>query len=442
MKQTQLHPISIVPARGPVVGYACLILLLTFAGCEQKEPAKPGEAPAPPAAASRPDALAGGPFPTLLVSQAQFVWETGADGKRTPKPGDAVLMIVRKTPEGWQTTSLEDPESRVFHGAVPVAWKGEPAGFLTLGGTDAVLRQWHHADGRWHQKTLWRPNFGGTWSRLRDLAIGDVTGDGADDLVLATHDQGVVAVLQRAETGWSVTELDRKPRVFVHEVEIADIDGDGRNEFFATPSEPNQATGLSQPGHIMMYRHDGTAFHGTVVDEPKGTHVKEIMAVDARGGGRPSLFAAVEARMELRDGKPVMVNPVEIREYRWEDGGFSARVVATLPDRQCRFLSPGDVDGDGKTDIVATGAESGVWVLRQEETGAWTADRIDAESSGFEHAALVADLEGDGKYEIYVASDPQQELRRYEWNGDRFERQAVVKIPEDRITFSLAAGRF
>lgn len=442
MKQTQPHPIPIVPMRRPVFRYACLTLLLTFAGCEPKEPAKPGEAHALHAAASRPDALEGGPYPTLLVAQAQFIWETDAAGKRTPRPGDAVLMIVRKTPEGWQTVTLEDPDSRVFHGAVPVAWEGEPAGFLTLGGTDAVLKQWHHADGQWHQTTLWRPNFGGTWSRLRDLAIGDVTGDGVDDLVLATHDQGVVAVLQRAETGWAVTELDRKPRVFVHEVEIADVDGDGRNEFFATPSEPNLATGLSQSGRIVMYRYEGTAFHGTLVDEPEGTHVKEIMAVDARGSGRPSLFAAVEARMELRDGKLVMVNPVEIREYRWEDGGFSARVVATLPDRQCRFLSAGDVDGDGKVDIVATGAESGVWVLRQGEADSWTATRIDAESSGFEHAALVADIEGNGKYEIYVASDPQQELRRYDWNGDRFERQTVVKIPEDRITFSLAAGRY
>jgi len=426
----------------PLLWHACLALVLIFAGCRREEPARPEESTASSSASPRRDALEGGPFPALLVAQAQFIWETNAAGKRTPRPGNAVLMIVRKTTAGWQAVTLEDPDSRVFHGAVPVSGDGEPPGFLTLGGTDAVLKRWHYADQRWHQTTLWRPDFGGEWNRLRDLAIGDVTGDGVDDLVLATHDQGVIGVLQRTETGWAVTELGRTPRVFVHEVEIADIDGDGRNEFFATVSEPNQATGESQSGHIVMYRWDGTAFQSRVVDEPRGTHVKEIMAADAQGGGRPSLFAAVEARVELRDGRPVMINPVEIREYRWEDGGFSARVVATLPDRQCRFLSPGDVDGDGRMDIVATGAESGVWVLRREETGAWTASRIDAESSGFEHAALVADLDGDGKYEIYVAADPQGELRRYDWTGDRFERRTVVKIPTDRITFYLAAGRY
>jgi hypothetical protein len=416
--------------------------VLALGGCTREDATTPAETPGPPIAGSRPDVLTDGPFPALLLAQAQFTWQTGPDGRRRPSPGDALLMIVRKTPDGWQTTQLEDPDSKVFHGAVSVKEDGQPEGILTLGGTEACLKRWYRVHGRWEQNTLWHPDFGGQWSRLRDLAIGDVTGDGVDELVLATHDQGVVAVLQGAGTRWVATELGRKSRVFVHEVEIADVDGDGRNEFFATPSEPNQASGLSQPGRIVMFRYDGQTFQRTRVDSLEGTHAKEILALDAEGRGRPSLFAAVEARIELRGGQPEIVNPVEIREYRWTEGDFTSRVVATLPDRQCRFLSPGDVDGDGQVDIVATGMQSGVWVLRRGEAGSWAASRIDAESSGFEHAALVADLEGDGREEIYVASDVQQALRRYDWHEDHFERQTIVPIPEDRVTFSLATGRF
>ncbi len=46
---------------------------------------------------------------------------------------------------------------------------------------------------------------------MRDIEIGDVTGDGKDDLVIATHDQGVVAVLQKKGDGWDVAEYSALP---------------------------------------------------------------------------------------------------------------------------------------------------------------------------------------------------------------------------------------
>ena len=45
---------------------------------------------------------------------------------------------------------------------------------------------------------------------------------------MATHDQGVVAVLRPDGSGtFSVEELDRQRDTIVHEVELGDLDGDG-----------------------------------------------------------------------------------------------------------------------------------------------------------------------------------------------------------------------
>ena len=52
-------------------------------------------------------------------------------------------------------------------------------------------------------------------------------------------------------------------------------------------------------------------------------------------------------------------------------------------------------------------------------------EQIDEESSGFEHASLLADLDGDGTDELYVASDDQGEVRRYVARGDRFEKEVI-----------------
>ena len=68
--------------------------------------------------------------------------------------------------------------------------------------------------------------------------------------------------------------------------------------------------------------------------------------------------------------------------------------IAELDDRQCRFLACGDVDGDGKKELVASGMKSGLWLLKMSPGGKWTAALIDARSSGYEHATYLADLDG------------------------------------------------
>ena len=67
---------------------------------------------------------------------------------------------------------------------------------------------------------------------------------------------------------------------------------------------------------------------------------------------------------------------------------------------------------------------------------------IDAASSGYEHATYLADLDRDGAQEIYVASDDQQELRMYAWNGTGFSKTVLSEIPANRITWNITSGEF
>ena len=56
---------------------------------------------------------------------------------------------------------VEDPDSNVFHKALP--WAG---GVLTIGGTQALLRTWRMVTGQWVADTHWNPKFGGKFDRL------------------------------------------------------------------------------------------------------------------------------------------------------------------------------------------------------------------------------------------------------------------------------------
>ncbi len=417
------------------------IWLLLSPACSKDKPAEDAATDIAPARVRR-DALVGGPFPTLLLAKAQFSYQLDALGRRKAVPGAAKLVLERKTDTGWHETVVEDSDTNVFHKAMPFSLDPKGPGILTISGTAAALKLWRWQDDRWIADTLWQPTFGGKWDRLRDVEVGDVTGDGQPDIVVATHDQGVVAVLQRRGEEWVPEEIDRSANTFVHEIEIGDVDGDGRNEIFATPSKPNSATLASQPGSIVMYRWSGERFARSVIAAFPQTHAKEILVADLEGSGHPLLWAAVEAQTEMRGRSLVTVRPVEIREYRWSSSGWHDRTIATLPDTQCRVLVTGDLDHDGKADVVATGMRSGVWWLRRGDDGDWTLTSIDHQSSGYEHAALICDLAGTGHDDLFVASDEQGELRRYRWNGAGFDREVIAPLPTTDITFAIACGRF
>ena len=410
------------------VAHLAPAVLLLLLACGETEPPEQTETAVPSPVGPLPLGTAPPAPPDLdrVLLLAVSVFPPGPDGKPGKQPGAATLIILRRQGGRWQHEVLEDPESNVFHKALPYQLLGEEPGILTISGNAARLRLWHRRGGGWQSRTLWAPVFGGKHNRLRDMELADLDGDGRDEIVLATHDQGVVAIVDPGPSGVEVRELDRNPDTFVHEVEVGDLDGDGSLELLATPSNPNRFTDDPQPGRVVRYALDGER---TVFADFGERHAKEVLVADLDRDGLPEVYAAVEGR--LQDG--VRTESVEIR--RIDRPGGSGRTVVTLDDLLCRFLVPGDVDGDGQTEIVAATFRSGLWLLRPREGGWWKA-QIDADSSSFEHATTLADLDGDGRDELYVAADDQGAVRRYVYTGEGFGREEIFRFPPELRGFT------
>jgi hypothetical protein len=387
--------------------FTALILLLPLiavtAGC--------AKAPAP-------EPMANG----LLLSLA--VLESGPSG---PVPQPAQLGILTHDGTAWNYRFIEDEDSNVFHKAMVF----EPGGhfshaLITAGGSKAMVKVLH-ADGV--RETLWEKDFGGKFSRMRDLEVADIDGVDGNDIVVATHDQGVVAVLYADGSGsWLATEIDADPNTFVHEVEVGDLDGDGVLEIYATPSLPNKLDGTPQPGFVTRYV--PALDQGRMVVADLGDrHAKEILVEDVDGDGTDELYVSVEA---------VAGGRVEILRFDADTDPAEGMLITSLGDTLTRFLTAGDVDGDGVKEMVAAANKSGLWLLKpgDDPRAEWSIQSIDRNSGGFEHASILTDLDGDGKDELYVANDDDGEINRYVWVDGEPQRELLYTHPEGLSGFT------
>ncbi len=430
-----------------------LISSLPLMACGGEQPpasenkaAETAKAPAvkPPVEPPTPvqDTIEDSPRPSLLLAQAWF-WK---DENGKSNPGPARLEIWRKGDDGkWGYKRLEDGDSNVFHKAMPFR-----DGILTIGAEGARLKHWTLKDGTWSGRLLWEQSWGGKFQRLRDVEIGDVDHDGEDEIVIATHDAGVVAVADVIGDGpdftVKVTELDQKADTFVHEIEIGDIDGDGKDEFFCTPSDRNKAN-ASQSGGVAMYKYDGSKYVRTWVDHEEGTHAKEILTTDLDGDGVDELYGVMEAEVDPKNKKKLL-KPVRIKHYLLQpDGSFTSEVVAEIQDRQTRFLVPADYNYDGKLELMAMAMKTGIFYINPHEKDGemWAITQVTSNSGGFEHAAYADDLDGDGKVELYVAADDQGELRAYRYNEEsgKFDSELLgTYAPKKLFTWNVTTAVF
>lgn len=412
-----------------------LVAMLACAACSKKEPPAPAPvevqqpakseavAPAPQA----PPTTAKPPKRALALALSQF------DGAK-PKPARTELLVPQ---EGlWKVIGFDDADSNVFHKALALSGADGKPELITIAGMKATVKRW--GAGGTSPATLWTESFGGKFDRMRDAELGDVDGDGKVDIVVGTHDQGVVAYLTRAKgDSWSVEKIDREPNTFIHEIELGDLDKDGVLEIYATPSEPNRLDAGEQSGMVVRYVPKLKQGRKVVADLGK-RHAKEILVTDLDGDGTDELYVAVEALTKGDRSNVEIVEPVEIRRYDANTPATKGKAVARIQDRYCRFLTAGDVDGDGKRELIAAAFRSGVWLIKPAAKAGdpWAIENIEPESSGFEHAALLTDLDEDGRDELYVAADDQGELRRYVWRDGKFARETILKRDNPRETWT------
>jgi hypothetical protein len=273
-----------------------------------------------------------------------------------------------------------------------------------------------------------------------DLAAGDLDGDGRIDLVYTGDPDGLTVRYQDGDGDWERRRVfrDVEPAQWSSNLEIVDLDGDGRNELVVLAQREVRVYARDENGRLGEPRRYPLADEGCYgllvrhVDEderldllylvPRSDYAWRVRFQRAGGEFGPERSFRVPTprrrlvpiRVDERDAFASVNSRTGLIEFqalaRHEEGPgpedvMSIRVYSTpTDDNGSQHYATGDLDGDGDLDLVVGDRRGArVWLWTQDSGGVF-ATQVAFPSLSDIRSVVAGDVDGDGRHELFVAS--------------------------------------
>jgi len=293
------------------------------------------------------------------------------------------------------------------------------------------------------------------------VAVADFNGDGHQDVAIAIHFKAQYVLYGNGEGEFA--EFKRlpppDPRVSSRAVVAADFNGDGRQDLaFLSEIDYDLRTSapISGAATLWVLENRGNSWQVQTEGLPANVIGDVLRAADVDADGRPDLVLSSNTmawrrlvflntaegwqgaehrgvlsaayhygadpagdevfstfvQFKVIDGKTQARNGI-VRYPVTEVGGeFTAPAPLVWDKERANVffrLGAGDLNGDGRTDLVAARKAGGLEVFLQTESGELVRERSDTAMSGVGRAFSIelVDLDSDGRDDIVVGCTPQ-----------------------------------
>ena len=252
-------------------------------------------------------------------------------------------------------------------------------------------------------------------SNPRGIALNDIDGDGKLDIAVANKTGNTVSVLYNTSTSGSITSGSFAAQITFsssspNEIVFSDLDGDGKAEMLV-------ANGASNITSVYL----NTASRGSITSSSFATAATYTTGSFAEGAATGDIDG---------DGKQDMVivnsssNTVSLFRNTSTLGslGFAAKVdftTGTTPSS----VKLGDIDGDNKVDlIIPNNSSSTISVFRNTATSGTIssgslAAKVDFSVGSYPALVSVGDIDGDGRMDMVSPNNGSATVSVIKYNG-------------------------
>jgi hypothetical protein len=278
---------------------------------------------------------------------------------------------------------------------------------------DAIVASSRGGGLYWYEYPSWAKHpIDAAGSFTTDMQTADIDGDGDLDIIIPVKTKDVQELRwyenprphgNPATDSWAVhiiVDYARLGYPTLHDVEIGDLDRDGRLDIVIGRQEWKGPRGRNIPELIILFQEGAGRWEQAVVDR---TYGEGTVLADIDGDGDLDI---------VRPGYWLEA-PADPRKGTWA----RHEIVKGWPDQA--GIAVADVNRNGLPDVLLAPAESEgrmSWfeAPANPKTGLWREHAID-NSVGFAHTFKVADIDGDSAADIVFAEMQQSKRKRVGW---------------------------
>jgi hypothetical protein len=240
------------------------------------------------------------------------------------------------------------------------------------------------------------------------VAIRDLDGDGKPDLAV-TDWTGWISVLRNTSVPGSITsssfaaEVDFETGHYSRGIAIGDLDGDGKPDLAVANGGNNTIPGSDLVSVLRNTSVPGSITFAAKVDFKTGEYPIDVALGDLEGDGKPDLVVT------NWNSNTVSVYRNTSTSGSITSSSFTAKVDFVAGKGPCG-IAIGDLNGDGKPDLVVSNQRGNkVSVFRNtsnssEITNSSFADKVDFSTGIYPGIVAIGDVDGDGKSDLVVTN--------------------------------------